>query len=320
MAMQKRRLGNTGIEVSEIAFGCVEIGMPYGIGVEGPKDMLSEKEAVELLNLAVDSGINFFDTARMYGNSEDIIGKAFKSRRHEVVLATKCVHLLDAQGKLPSKGKIKEIIEQSLFDSLRTLQTDYVDLFMLHQATPEILDNEEILTTFAKLKKKGLFRATGVSTYTTEVSKKTIDSGLWNMIQLPFNLMDQRQGVLFKEAEEKGVGIVVRSVLLKGLLSDRGVNLHPALSKVEKHIANYKRLLEGCNYDLSSLATKFALSFPEVSAVLIGIDKKEYLEQALKTVDGTYLGEEKLKTIREMAYPDPEFIDLPYWDKMNWLR
>jgi aryl-alcohol dehydrogenase-like predicted oxidoreductase len=320
MAMQKRRLGNTGIEVSEIAFGCVEIGMPYGIGVEGPKDMLSEKEAVELLNLAVDSGINFFDTARMYGNSEDIIGKAFKSRRHEVVLATKCVHLLDAQGKLPSKGKIKEIIEQSLLESLRNLQTDYVDLFMLHQATPEILDNEEILTTFAKLIKKGLFRATGVSTYTTEVSKKTIDSGLWNMIQLPFNLMDQRQGVLFKEAEEKGVGIVVRSVLLKGLLSDRGVNLHPALSKVEKHIANYKRLLEGCNYDLSSLATKFALSFPEVSAVLIGIDKKEYLEQALKTVDGTYLGEEKLKTIREMAYPDPEFIDLPYWDKMNWLR
>lgn len=320
MAMQKRRLGNTGIEVSEIAFGCVEIGMPYGIGVEGPKDMLSEKEAVELLNLAVDSGINFFDTARMYGNSEDIIGKAFKSRRHEVVLATKCVHLLDAQGKLPPKGKIKEIIEQSLLESLRNLQTDYVDLFMLHQATPEILDNEEILTTFAKLKKKGLFRATGVSTYTTEVSKKTIDSGLWNMIQLPFNLMDQRQGVLFKEAEEKGVGIVVRSVLLKGLLSDRGVNLHPALSKVEKHIANYKRLLEGCNYDLSSLATKFALSFPEVSAVLIGIDKKEYLEQALKTVDGTYLGEEKLKTIREMAYPDPEFIDLPYWDKMNWLR
>lgn len=320
MAMQKRRLGNTGIEVSEIAFGCVEIGMPYGIWVEGPEDMLSEKEAVELLNLAVDSGINFFDTARMYGNSEDIIGKAFKSRRHEVVLATKCVHLLDAQGKLPSKGKIKEIIEQSLLESLRNLQTDYVDLFMLHQATPEILDNEEILTTFAKLKKKGLFRATGVSTYTTEVSKKTIDSGLWNMIQLPFNLMDQRQGVLFKEAEEKGVGIVVRSVLLKGLLSDRGVNLHPALSKVEKHIANYKRLLEGCNYDLSSLATKFALSFPEVSAVLIGIDKKEYLEQALKTVDGTYLGEEKLKTIREMAYPDPEFIDLPYWDKMNWLR
>ena len=57
--MLKRRLGKTGIEVSEVAFGCVEIGMPYGIGVEVPQDMLNEKEAIELLNLAVDSGINF---------------------------------------------------------------------------------------------------------------------------------------------------------------------------------------------------------------------------------------------------------------------
>jgi aryl-alcohol dehydrogenase-like predicted oxidoreductase len=92
-----------------------------------------------------------------------LLAKRLKVGAMKVVLATKCVHLLDGQGKLPPKGKIKEIIEQSLFDSLRTLQTDYVDLFMLHQATPEILDNEEILTTFTKLKKKGLFRATGVS-------------------------------------------------------------------------------------------------------------------------------------------------------------
>jgi aryl-alcohol dehydrogenase-like predicted oxidoreductase len=318
--MLKRRLGKTGIEVSEVAFGCVEIGMPYGIGVEGPEDMLTEKEAIELLNLAVDSGINFFDTARMYGKSEDIIGKAFKNRRHEVVIATKCVHLLDGQGKLPPKGKIKGIIKKSLLDSLKKLQTDHVDLFMLHQATPEILDEEEIFNTFAQLKEKGLFRATGVSSYTTEVSKKAINSGFWNMLQLPFNLMDQRQGELFKEAEKKGVGIVVRSVLLKGLLSDKGVNLHPALSKVEKHIANYNKLLDGHYYNLPALATKFALSFPEVSAVLIGIDKKKYLEEALGTVDGVYLDKETLKQLGEMAYPDPEFINLPYWDKMNWLR
>ena len=140
------------------------------------------------------------------------------------------------------------------------------------------------------------------------------------MLQLPFNLMDQRQGELFKEAEKKGVGIVVRSVLLKGLLSDKGVNLHPALSKVEKHIANYNKLLDGRYYNLPALATKFALSFPEVSAVLIGIDKKKYLEEALGTVDGVYLDKETLKQLGEMAYPDPEFINLPYWDKMNWLR
>ena len=131
--------------------------------------------------------------------------------------------------------------------------------------------------------------------------------------------MDQRQGELFKKADEKGIGIVVRSVLLKGLLSDRGRNLHPALKDVENHIAKYHELLEGTNYKLPALATKFALSFPEVSSVLVGIDKQEYLEEALRTVDGVYLSKEKLNKARQLAYPEPEFINLPYWDKMKWL-
>jgi aryl-alcohol dehydrogenase-like predicted oxidoreductase len=318
--MKKRQIGNTGIEISEIAFGCVEIGIPYGIGVSSEKDMISEKKAVELLQMALDAGINFFDTARMYGNSERIIGKAFKERREEVVIATKCVHLLDSEGKLLPKAKIKDTIEESLYTSLDTLQTDYVDIFMLHQATDEILNNEEVLSTFTSLKDKGLSRIIGVSSYTNDITKKAIESGLWNIVQLPFNMMDQRQGELFKEAKDKGVGIVVRSVLLKGLLTNKGKNLHTALRDVENHISKYQELLSGTDYNLSTLATKFALSYPEVSAVLVGLDKKQYLEEALKTVDGIYLEKELLEKIEKMAYPDPEFINLPYWDKMNWLR
>lgn len=318
--MKKRSLGNTGIEISEVAFGGVEIGMPYGIGVESKADMLSDADAVKLLNQAVDSGINFFDTARMYGNSESIMGKAFKNRRNEIVLATKCRHLLDSEGNLPPDSELEGIIEKSLYESLEALQTDYIDIFMLHQATVKILENETITHVFSKLRQKGLFKATGVSTYTVEETEMAIDAGCWNMIQLPFNLMDQRQGALFSKAHEKGIGIIVRSVLLKGLLSNRGKNLHPALKDVEEHINNYSELLTGTDYNLPALATKFALSFPEVSAVLVGIDKKEYLEQSLKTADGIYLDEEKLNRAQQLAYPEPEFLNLPYWDKMNWLR
>lgn len=318
--MKKRRLGNTGIEVSEIAFGGVEIGIPYGIGIQSEKEMLSEEEAIELLLSALDSGINFFDTARMYGHSENIIGKAFRTRRNEVVIATKCRHLTNPDGELPSKTVLKETIERSLEESLKALQTDYVDLFMLHQASGKILESEEILTIFSGLKDQGLFKIAGVSTYTADETPKALGSGLWQMIQVPFNLLDQRQGNFFRTAEEKGIGIVVRSVLLKGLLSDRGRNLHPALKDVEKHITRYNELLEGTNDSLSSLATRFVLSFPEVSAVLVGIDKKAYLEQALISASGEILSEEKLTRARELAYPDPSFINLPYWDKMNWLR
>lgn len=318
--MNKRTLGNSGIEVSEIAFGGVEIGMPYGVGIKSSADMLSKSGAIKLLHKAVNSGINFFDTARMYGKSEQIMGEAFNDRRSKVIIATKCVHLLDKDGNLPLDSELKMVIEKSLHESLKALRTDYLDIFMLHQANQEILKNETIAEVFSEFKKKGFVRATGISTYALEDTKTAVNSGRWDVIQLPFNLMDQRQRELFEKAQEKGVGIVVRSVLLKGLLSNRGKNLHPALKNVENHIVKYEQLLEKTGYTLPILATKFALSYPEVSSVLVGIDKEEYLEEALRTVDGNCFNNRDLEKIKQLAYPDPEFIDLPYWDKMNWLR
>ena len=318
--MIKRPLGKTGIHVSEIAFGGVEIGMPYGIGVNSKEDMLPFYDAVKLLQKALDSGINFFDTARMYGESEQLIGKAFKDRRNEVIIATKCVHFLDKDGNLPPPQMIRSIIETSLHDSLIALNSDYADVFMLHQANTLILNNDDIAITFENLKKEGLIRATGVSTYTFEQTALAIDRKIWDVIQLPFNLVDQRQKALFPKAIEQGIGLVIRSVLLKGLLSDRGKNLHPALAEVEKHIARYSSLLENETGTLSTLAVKYVLSFPEVSAALVGIDSFAYLSQSVAAADGRYLDENRRRQAEKLAYPDPSFIDLPYWSKMNWLR
>lgn len=318
--MQKRLLGNTGIKVSEIAFGGVEIGLPYGIGVKWEEDMLPEKDAIQLLLTALDKGFNFFDTARLYGVSENIMGKAFAGRRNEIVLCTKCRHFRDKDGNLPGDNEIIKIIHQSIEESLKALQTDYVDVYMLHQGDMEILAREVIQEEMLKLKEKGVARSIGVSTYLAEESKKVIESGVWNVVQLPFNLMDQRQRELFGLASENGVGIVVRSILLKGLLSTRGKGLHEKLQPVEEHIQQYQGLLNGTCKTLPGLAVKFGLSFPEVSSVLVGIDKLEYLEQSLAAADGNYLNKEQLHQAQSLAYPDPAFLNLPYWDKMGWLR
>lgn len=317
--MQRRFLGNTGIAVSEIAFGGVEIGMPYGIGVKWEEDMLPEKDAVRLLLTALDSGLNFFDTARLYGVSENIMGKAFDGRRDEVVLCTKCRHFRDDKGRLPDDRTLGKIIRVSLEESLRALQTDYIDLYMLHQGDMEILGRDAIAVEMQKLKEKGIVRSIGVSVYSAEESEKVIRSGVWNAVQLPFNLMDQRQQALFCLAGEKGVGIVVRSVLLKGLLSNRGTGLHPMLAPVEEHIRRYQALLNGSFTSLPELAVKFALSFPQVSSVLVGIDRPEYLKQSLAAANGRYLSEAQLLQAQAMQYPDPAFLNLPYWDKMGWL-
>lgn len=317
--MNKRVLGNTGIAVSEIAFGGVEIGMPYGIGVNGEKDMLSEKEAIDLLHMALGKGINFFDTARMYGVSEERMGKAFRHCRDKVILATKCRHFRRDDGSLPEDEEIRQMIRNSIEESRTALQTDYIDLYMLHQADTEILERKIIADEMMQLKQSGKVRAIGVSTYTLEESEIAITSNIWNVVQLPFNLMDQRQQALFELAAGSGVGLVVRSVLLKGLLSTRGKGLHPALQQVEEHIKKYVGLLKNGD-SLSKTAVKFALSFPEVSSVLIGIDKASYLLEALDTADGNYMSENHLQQARMLAYPDPDFLNLPYWDKMGWLR
>ncbi|MFD1140261.1 aldo/keto reductase [Larkinella insperata] len=317
--MRQRELGATGIPVSELAFGGVEIGLPYGIGVKGEEDMLSEPEAIHLLHAAIDSGVTFFDTARLYGASEMIMGKAFRDRRGQVIIETKCRQLRDASGELPNRATLKKIIKTSLQESLAALQTDYVDVFMLHQADLGILTNEDIPLIFDELKAQGAIRSTGVSTYSVEETSRAIETGVWNVIQLPFNLMDQRQAALFARAQEKGVGIVIRSVLLKGLLTSKGGQLHPALADVENHIRRFDDLVQEPIPDLSTLAIRFALAFPEVSSVLVGIDKLAYLHRALAAVNGLALTTETADRARQLAYPDPTFLDLPHWDRMGWL-
>jgi len=305
--------------VSEIAFGGVEIGVPYGIGVKSEADMLAEQDAVCLLNKAIDAGINFFDTARLYGESERIMGQAFTDKRKLVVIASKCRHLRQADGHIIPGTSLERFIRDSLAESLKMLRTDYLDLYMVHYADAEILGNEAVARAFSKLKDEGLVRAIGISVYKPEETKIALDSGIWDAIQLPFNLMDQSHGQHFGQAYQMGVGIIVRSVLMRGLLTDRAERLHPALHDVAQHIADYRVLLAQKFTGLPQFATQFALSHEAVSSVLVGIDKPEYLEDAVACANAQYFDEALLKQAQAMKYPRPEALNLAEWDKNGWL-
>lgn len=317
--MRKKTIGNTGIEVSEVAFGGVEIGVPYGIGVRSEADMLAEQDAICLLHMALDRGINFFDTARLYGESERIMGLAFADKRPNVVLASKCKHLRQTDGTIVPTASLEKFISDSLAESLKALRTDYIDLYMVHYADEAILDNDDVSRIFVDLKKEGQVRAIGVSVYKPEETRRAVDSGIWDAIQLPFNLMDQSHGQYFGQAYESGVGIIVRSVLMRGMLTDRMVKLHPALQKVEQHIYGYRVLLKDKFSGLPQFATQFALSHEAVSAVLVGIDKQQYLDEALACANGRYFDDDLLNQVQSMGYPQSEFLNLAEWDKKGWL-
>ena len=319
-SMQKRPLGNTGLEVSEVAFGGVEIGMPYGLSVKSPDDMITQSDAIQLLHASLDAGINFYDTARLYGASETVMGKAFHDRREKVIIASKSKYLREPGGPMPAYPALKHIIESSLHESLAELQTDYLDLYMLHQADQEILENDDVKRVFSDLKRSGIIRTTGVSIYTNEQAVTALEAGVWNALQLPFNLMDQRSESVFEQAQEAGVGLIIRSVLFKGILTAQGKNLHPALKSVEDHVKHYDTLLGEKYPNLPTLATKFALSFEAVSAVLIGMDRLEFLEHALKSADSNYLDTQELAKAKALGFPNPEFLNLPWWNKKGWLK
>lgn len=314
--MKKRILGRTGLSVSEIAFGGVEIGMPYGLGAH---EMPDEAAAIQLLQKAVELGINFFDTARHYGESERLMGLAFQGIRDQVILATKCVHFKDDKGNIPAYRELKTIVHESLKISLKNLKTDYVDLFMVHYADMDILQNEDVVRVFSEIQGEGYVKNIGVSVYKVEETAKAVQSGVWDVIQLPFNLMDQSHGDCFQDANEKGVGIIVRSVLMRGMLTERKFKMNEALKDVEHHLEAYRAVAKTHFGDFPEYATKFALKHPQVSSVLVGIDKEEYLHASLRNIKGRGISDELFIQSQKMQYPDPSFLNLAEWDKKGWL-
>jgi len=314
--MKTRILGRTGLSVSEIAFGGVEIGMPYGLGAH---DMPDEASAIRLLQKAVELGVNFFDTARHYGESERLMGLAFEGVRDQIVIATKCVYFKDEKGNIPPYSQLKDIVVDSLETSLSNLKTDYVDIFMVHYADMDILQNKDVARIFSEIQQEGRVKNIGVSVYKVEETAKAIQAGIWDAIQLPFNLMDQSHGVCFQDAAEKGIGIIVRSVLMRGMLTERKFKMHEALKEVENHIEDYRSLAATHFNNFPEYATKFALKFPQVSSVLVGIDKEEYLFASLRNLEGQELSDELFTQSKRMQYPNPSFLNLAEWDRKGWL-
>ena len=324
--MKTHVLGRTGIEVSELSLGTVSIGFPYGIEKKSQGDLISEPDAIDFLNYALDRGINFFDTAMAYGCSEERIGKAFKGKRDQVVISTKCPFVLNEEDKsLFPAEKMKRTIEESLAESLARLQTDYVDVYMLHIVNEQgnergmpLLENDAVVEAFTTCRDKGMARAIGVSVYTPEESKKTIESGTWDAMQLAYNLMNQTQSECFELARARGVGIVARSVIFKGILTDKVHNLHPELVAVENHRETYSELLTPEVPTLAELAMRFVMSEEAVSTTLIGTAKKENLDRSLAVADGRHLDAETRARAKQLAYPDPEFLDLATWFHKGW--
>jgi len=295
--MKKRRLGRTGLKVSEIGFGALEIGRAWGLPVEGDFAVPSEKEAQAALERALALGINFIDTAPAYMLSEERIGRLLKHRRREFYLATKCGEYFDgydSQYDFSTAATLK-FIESSL----ERLQTDYLDLVQIHCGPDEVetIRRGEALEGMLRAKKEGKVRWVGVSCHEPG-ARAALEIGAYDVLQLPYSLLNRSiEGDVLSRAAALDVGIIVRDALARGRLTDKIRKMptqdDPGAGRAKAFIERLEA--RGTKTPLSQLAIQFVLRRPQVATVLIGTRNLLHLEGAVtaagQTIDSSLLSE-----------------------------
>ncbi len=295
--MKYRRLGRTDLHVSEISLGTVELGLEYGIS---PGERPSETEAARLIDRAIDLGINFFDTARAYGESEAILGRALAGRREKVWLASKVL----------SQGTVK----QSVQDSLRTLRTDVIDLLMIHSASTEVILRGEVLRAMQDLRAAGHVRYLGASVYSEEAALAAIRVGGYDCLQIAYSLLDRRPERYLPAAD---VGIVARSVLLKGALTWRYSSLPDALDPLKAAVERLARAAGTDPAALPELAYRYILGQPWVHTALVGASSVEEVEAAVRYASVGPLPPDLLEQLRSTELHDDTLLNPSRWPPLR---
>ena len=294
--MQYRTLGRTGIKVSPYCLGAMMFG-----GLGNP----DHDDCIRIIHKALDSGINFIDTADRYsrGESEEIVGKALKGRRDSIVLATK-VH--GPMGDDPNmQGNSRRWITRALEDSLRRLQTDYIDIYQIHRPSSDT-DIEETLSALTDLMRAGKVRAIGSSTFPVseivEAQWVTERRGLarFRTEQPPYSILDRGiERDMLPTCQRYGMGVMVWSPLSKGMLTGRYRKGQPlpdsirvkyfprqmsdarSLDAVEQLVP----LAEEAGLSLTHMAMAFVMAHPCVTSAILGPRTMQHLDDLLAGVE-----------------------------------
>lgn len=313
--MHYRTLGRTGLRVSALALGTVELGLDYGIAVPGEFGRPPEAEAIRLVHAALDQGITLIDTARAYGESEAVLGRALRDRRAQVVLATK-VRTQRDDGSTPSGAELRTLCERSLETSLAALQTDYVDLWQIHNVDAALLAQIDVIAeVFAAAQASGKVRAVGGSTYGDQLPLQALATGLFDVLQVTYSALDQRLAdAVLPAAAAQDVGIVVRSILLKGALTERGDFLPEHLAALRERSRQFRALVaaSGLPIGAAQAAVAFGLAQPQIHSVLVGVRSERELSEALGAADLT-LPAELLAALSALRLDDADLLNPSTW-------
>lgn len=276
------------MQVSRIGFGCMSLGAD-----------LRENERV--LNRALELGINFFDTADLYGKGENekMLGLLLKAHRDKIVLASKAGNQWRADGSGWDWNPRKEYILSCVEGSLKRLQTDHLDLYQLHGGTMED-PIDETIEAFELLKEQGKIRYYGISSIRPTVIREYVKRSDIVSVMMQYSLLDRRpEETCLDLLADTGIAVLARGALAQGLLVDKPAA--PYLDRTEEEVkaaADAVSSLSGPARSKAQTALQYVLANPAISSAVAGIRTMEQLEDAVNAVKVPQLSVNELDFLR----------------------
>ncbi|SEM87355.1 Predicted oxidoreductase [Mesobacillus persicus] len=294
--MKKRQLGNSDLYVSELGLGCMSLGT-------------DEKKAQEIIEAALDTGINYFDTADLYdfGENERLVGQALKNVRENVIIATKVGNRWNDTKDSWSWDPSKQYIKDAVKSSLHRLQTDYIDLYQLHGGT--INDAiEETIEAFEELKKEGLIRYYGISSIRPNVIREYIKKSSIASVMMQYSILDRRpEEEALPVLHQNGKSVVSRGSVAKGLISDRFSEklsekgfLDYSQEELQKLLPLLKERLASSR-SLEEVGLQYNLANPAVASVVTGASSVEQVRANAQAVLSPPLTDEEVDLIKKLT-------------------
>ncbi len=269
--MKYQFLGNSELKISEVSFGCMSLGKDH-----------SQNEL--LLRKAFEAGINFFDTADLYdkGWNEESIGKALAPIRDQVIIATKVGNQWRENGSGWDWNPRKEYILKAVEESLRRLQTDYIDLYQLHGGT---IDDpvDESIEAFELLKQQGKIREYGISSIRPNVIRIWIEKSNMVSVMMQYSLLDRRpEEECLDVLHQNNISVITRGSLAKGMLLNKPATDYLRYSKEE--VEQLQQEIHKTRSPVSA-SLQFVLQHPVVASAVVGIRTEEQLESVIHSFD-----------------------------------
>lgn len=274
MALPKRTLGRTGLEVTQLGYGAMEV---RGRRIWGGRPCTDE-QAETILKAVVESGINFIDTANDYGKSEMYIGQFLSGRRDAFYLATKCGCTMQFAGDHDETPHYwnRENIMRNIADSLMKMRTDYVDILQLHNPDVESTEKNGLVDILKELRDAGVVRHIGCSSTSPHLATY-IDWGVFDVFQIPYSALERQHENLITKAAEAGAGIIIRGGVARGEPGS-GLGVEDRWTKFEKAGLDE---LRADGESRTAFLLRFTLSHPHCDTTIVGTLNPDHLKENL---------------------------------------